>query len=222
MAVMFVRRPGPAAAPPGPLPQPAGGQGEGSADPLAPWVTGALSGDDRALQRLLEEVAPAVVGLVRVVLGARSPDVDDVAQEALLAIHDGLERFRGEASFSWYARRIAVRVAVAARRRGPAVRVETLVDEPGADVLANDERIARERRLGALRRLLDELPAGQAESLAMRVVLGCSLVEVAEATGVPVNTVRSRVRLAKEHLKDRITGDSALAALFDVEAWERP
>src|SRR5688500_4562824 len=84
MAVMFVRRPGPAVSPPGPLPQPGAGRGEGPADPLAPWVTGALSGDDRALQRLLEEVAPTVVGLVRVVLGARSPDVDDVAQEALL------------------------------------------------------------------------------------------------------------------------------------------
>lgn len=200
------------------------GQGEPreetETDPLAPWLARAAAGDERAMTELLAAVAPAVVGLVRVVLGARSPDVDDVAQVALLAIHDAVDRFRGDSSFARYARRIAVRTAVASRRRRPALELEALADEPAGPAPATDDRIARERRLTALRALLDELPDGQAESLAMRAVLGCSLGEVADATGVPVNTVRSRIRLAKEHLKDRISGDQALASLFEVDRWE--
>ena len=56
----------------------------------------------------------------------------------------------------------------------------------------------------------------------MRVVLGCSLPEVAQATGVPVNTVRSRIRLAREHIKARIESDPRLAALFELELLRVP
>jgi RNA polymerase sigma-70 factor (ECF subfamily) len=41
--------------------------------------------------------------------------------------------------------------------------------------------------------------------------------EVAEATGVPLNTVRSRLRLAKEALRRRILEDPALAATLEVD-----
>ena len=51
----------------------------------------------------------------------------------------------------------------------------------------------------------------------MRIVLGCSLEEVAAQSGVPLNTVRSRIRLAKERLKGRIEADPALLDALDVE-----
>jgi RNA polymerase sigma-70 factor (ECF subfamily) len=41
-------------------------------------------------------------------------------------------------------------------------------------------------------------------------MLSWSLEEVASATGAPVNTVRSRVRLAKEALRKRIEADPSL------------
>lgn len=169
------------------------GQGEPGeeTDPLSPWLARAAAGDEAAMAELLAAVAAAGLGLVRVVLGARSPDVEDIAQVALLAIHDALPRFRGDSSCGRYARRIAVRTAVGARRRRPPIELEALTDEPAAQAVASDDGIARERRLGVLRALLAELPDGP-ESLAMRAVLGCSLGEVADATGVPVNTVRSR------------------------------
>jgi RNA polymerase sigma-70 factor (ECF subfamily) len=187
-------------------------------DPLAPWVGRAALGDTRALEHVLEAVAPVVVAVVRVVLGPGAPDLDDVAQEALLAIHDALPRFRGDASFGRYARRIALRTAFAARRRSRSNAAEPLSDELPASEPPHDDRISRAQRLQALRVLLDELPDGQAESLAMRVVLGCSLAEVAEATGAPLNTVRSRIRLAREHIRARIGSDPHLRALFEGSA----
>jgi RNA polymerase sigma-70 factor (ECF subfamily) len=174
----------------------------------------------QAIERILGAVAPPVLAVTRVVLGPRHPDLEDVVQESLLAIHAAVRRFRGESSFVHYARRIAVRTALAARRR-PSLLLGALDEEAAADPMAPaepaPEALAREERLEAFRVLLDELPVEQAESLAMRIVLGHSLPQIAEATGAPVNTVRSRIRLAKETLRTRIVTDPGLIELFEVE-----
>jgi RNA polymerase sigma-70 factor (ECF subfamily) len=50
----------------------------------------------------------------------------------------------------------------------------------------------------------------------MKVVLGYSLEEIAQATGVPVNTVRSRMLTAKETMRQRIERDPRLADLAEA------
>jgi RNA polymerase sigma-70 factor (ECF subfamily) len=187
------------------------------ADPLAPWLPAAAAGDHAAVHAVLAGVAPAVAGVVRLMFGTRNAEAQDAIQESLLAVHAAIGRFRGECPFVAYARRIAARVALTARRRRSSESLDQIGAELAVAAPSHDERMMRERRLQALRALLDELPTGQAESLAMRVVLGCSLPEVSQATGVPVNTVRSRIRLAREHIKARIQSDSRLAALFELE-----
>ena len=72
------------------------------------------------------------------------------------------------------------------------------------------------RRTELLRGLLETLPPDQAETLSLRTILGYSLEEIAEATGVPQNTVRSRLRLAKEALRARIEANPALAEELGV------
>jgi RNA polymerase sigma-70 factor (ECF subfamily) len=71
------------------------------------------------------------------------------------------------------------------------------------------------QRQAVLRRLLDDLAEEQAEALALRVVLGWSLDEISAATGAPLNTVRSRLRLAKEALRRRIADTPGLADELD-------
>jgi len=193
------------------------------ADPLAPWLPAAAAGDEAAVHAVLAGVAPAVAGVVRLMFGSKTAEAQDAIQESLVAVHAAIGRFRGECPFVAYASRIAARVAVTARRRHASESLDEISAELGsAAAPLHDERIMRERRLQALRALLDELPSGQAESLGMRVVLGCSLPEVAQATGVPVNTVRSRIRLAREHIKARIESDPRLAALFELELLRVP
>jgi RNA polymerase sigma factor (sigma-70 family) len=188
-----------------------------SVDPLAAWLPAAAAGDDAAVHAVLAGVAPAVAAVVRLMFGSRTAEAQDAVQESLVAIHAAIGRFRGECPFVAYARRIAARTAVVARRRRSCESLDQVSAELLVAAPSHDEGIMRERRLRALRALLDELPPGQADSLAMRVVLGCSLPEVAQATGVPVNTVRSRIRLAREHIKARIESDPRLAALFELE-----
>lgn len=178
-------------------------------------VRQAAEGDLAAAGQLLHSVAPRVSAVTRAVLGPAHPDLDDAIQQSLIAFVQALGAFRGECPPPAYAARIAVRVAIATRRRARAthLRVESLATrEPPPDhgPSPTDETAAG-RRKTLLRDLLEEIPEEQAEALAMRAVLGWSLDEVAVASGVPLNTVRSRVRLAKEALRRRIEADPRLA-----------
>jgi RNA polymerase sigma factor (sigma-70 family) len=189
-------------------------------DPLGDLCVAACAGDLGAMRRVLDAVAPRVYAVARRVLGPAHDEVEDVAQEALIALVRALPAFRGECPVIGYAARIAVRTAVAARRRQRAGDRGRELAEPGAadDEASAAQTVAGARRLALLRELLAELPAGQGETLALRVVLGCSVQEIAVATGAPVNTVRSRLRLAKTALRERIEADPALAEELEVKA----
>ena len=52
--------------------------------------------------------------------------------------------------------------------------------------------------------MLSTLPEPQQQAMTMRYVLGYSLAETAEALACPSNTVRSRIRLAREALRSMI------------------
>jgi RNA polymerase sigma-70 factor (ECF subfamily) len=154
-------------------------------------------------------------------MGGGHPDVEDVAQQSLIAFIQALPAFRGDSDPSRYATTIAVRTAIAARRR---VRVDHARRDAGADAdtLASSERepgeaLASRRRKELLRDLLAELPHEQAEALAMRVVLGWSLEEIAGQSGAPLNTVRSRLRLAKESLRKTIESQPGLCEALEVD-----
>lgn len=164
------------------------------------------------MQQLLRAVSPRIQRVVRVVLGSDHPERNDVEQLSLLAFTQALGSFRGECEPAHYASRIAVRTAVHARHRlrKQQARFDDLADydEPTA-TSAHDDALA-ERRKRHVRELLEIIPPDQAEALALRVALGWSLEEIAVAANTPLNTVRSRLRLAKEALRRRIEADPLL------------
>lgn len=180
------------------------------------WAREAAAGDTIAARKLLERVAPRVVRTVRAAMGARHPEVEDAVQLALIGFIQALPSFRGECDPSLFAARIAVRTAGAVRRRSR-TRTSRLDGSVEVDALeGKPTELAASRRRAAFRSLLDDLPEAQAEALALRFMAGWSLAELAEATGAPLNTVRSRLRLGKEALRRRIHGDPALAAELET------
>jgi RNA polymerase sigma factor (sigma-70 family) len=188
-------------------------------DPLRSLARAAAAGQREATVRLMSLVAPPVTAAIRALLGPKHPELEDAVQEALLAITSALDRFRGESSFLHYARRIAVRTALAQRRsqdQGARRIAEALAAAAPATTNVAPP-LEREQRVALLARLLDELPEGQAECLAYRVLLEAPLPQIAREIGVPINTVRSRVRLARNHLRDRILGDPALAESLGLD-----
>lgn len=177
------------------------------------------TGDAAATAKLLRLVAPEMRRVVRGVLGNHSADVDDASQQALVGLVHALPAFRGDCSPVGYACRIAFRTALAVRRQR--VRLRDRCDlSVDADSLSHDDGGAQREgaglRMELLRTLLDDVPPEQAEALTLRTVLGWSLAEIAEASGAPLNTVRSRLRLAKEAVRAKIEANPELAEALGV------
>ena len=172
------------------------------------WLARRASLGHRDAQRqVLRRTVPVMLRVVRRVLGPGSLEEEDVLQEASYALLGALAAYRGECSLRHYAGRIAARQAVRARRRRERERAKVVelwrhrhgVSADGASRVARDtEGGVEEARLQAL---LGAIPSEQAEALVLRVVAGCTLAEIAQVVGVPVNTVRSRIRLARERLR---------------------
>jgi RNA polymerase sigma factor (sigma-70 family) len=196
----------------------AGVRGGAGSERLTPVVLRAQAGDSAAISQVVGELSPGVVRALTALLGREHPDIEDVAQDVLLAVVAALPEFRGDSTLLHFAVRIAARKSVVVRRRTRNVlgwlqsfwRGEYPVRP--APSLGHDE-IMSERRRALLRLLLSELPEVQAEALALRVVYGHSIEEISSITHTPFNTVRSRLRLAKEALRQRIEAEPQWAEL---------
>jgi RNA polymerase sigma-70 factor (ECF subfamily) len=89
--------------------------------------------------------------------------------------------------------------------------VETLAaSEPGVE-----DTLATQHATMAVRDLLAVLPQPQAEALGLHCVLGYTIDEIAGSAGVSTETVRSRLRLAKQALRRRMLGDPALQEVIE-------
>lgn len=184
--------------------------------PMVRLARSAGAGDHGAMRALLRELAPRIERVVRAVLGRANEDADDVIQQAMMGFVQALPAFRGDCEPVHFASRVAARTAIACARRRRTLRARhedgveldaipqntNVIPEP----LATTERT---RRMELLRDVLAQIPAEQAETLTLRCVLGWSLAEIAETMDVPLNTVRSRLRLAKTALRNVIQADPA-------------
>jgi DNA-directed RNA polymerase specialized sigma24 family protein len=122
---------------------------------LAALARLAGSGDPIATRRFLDWIWPTLARVVNGVLGARHADVDDVMQQSLLAVLQALSAFRGECHPAGYASRIALHVALRARRNAGIrlARSRSLAQLSAAEpeAICFESEVPGERRKHALR-----------------------------------------------------------------------
>jgi RNA polymerase sigma-70 factor (ECF subfamily) len=134
------------------------------------------------------------------------------------AVQTGLERawrrrssLADPTSLSAWLDRIVVREAIrlgrdkrsiAARLVGDAEGIELTVARTGEDLGSS---VATR---SSLRHAFEALPAAQRAVVALHLYLGYSIAETAELVGAPLETVRSRLRLAREQLRYRLAEGS--------------
>ena len=186
---------------------------------LDPVVAAARDGDPDAVQTLLRLIKPTVVRYCRARIGGRDLSylsADDVAQEVCLAVLKVLPNYRDRGgSFLYLVRAIAAnKVADAFRSvaRDRAKPVPELPDQPlGGSLGGNEpENHVLELDLGArLGRLMALLPRLHQEILALRIVVGLSATETAEALGISAGNVRITQYRALGKLRGMI-GDGGL------------
>lgn len=189
---------------------------------LTPVVVKAQAGDAQAIGQVVTELGPGVLRALSALLGREHPDVEDLAQDVLLAVVASLPDFRGDSTLLHFAVRIAARKSVLVRRRRRSVVgwLQTFWrgEHPLAEEPASAHEVVRgDRQRALLRILLSELPDAQAEALMLRVVYGHSIEEISVITETAFNTVRSRLRLAKEALRQRIEAEPKWAELSQEE-----
>ncbi len=159
-------------------------------------------GDGDAFAVLVErETVPIYRACLRI-LGVAA-DAEDVAQETFVIAYRSFRGFRGAGSLRAWLLRIASRQAFRRlqQRRG-ADRLEAVAEERVADRGPDPARLAvlRERH-GAVRRSVAALPEPYREVVALRFFGELSLIEIAETTGRPLNTVKTHLRRGLERLR---------------------
>ena len=197
-------------------------------DELAGLARAAAAGDADAASTLVMHLGGSMFAIVRRVLGRRHADIDDAAQDAVIALLGALPNFRNECGVAHFAHRIALLTALATLRRarvrlrftdGSGDRELDAEAEAEADDVASPwATTVSTRRRVLVRQLLDELPDVIAEALALHFILGYTVDEIAEAAAISPNTVWSRLRLGKQALRRKLEGDARLAELLEVGA----
>jgi len=185
-------------------------------DRLDAAVAEAVAGSRDALREVLETIRPIVVRYVRARVGTAERSglsADDVAQEVCLAAIQALPRYQDQGRpFLAFVYGIAAHKVADAHRAAGRNRAEPTDVVPERYSLdAGPEQIAMQSDSAArMNRLLAVLPDKQREILILRIVVGMSAEETADAVGSTPGAVRVAQHRALARLKGEIT-----AAGFD-------
>jgi RNA polymerase sigma-70 factor, ECF subfamily len=155
-----------------------------------------MTGDHQAVGALIALIRPMVVRYCRARLGRvdrSSVSADDVAQEVCLAVLTALPGYRVQGRpFLAFVYGIASHKVIDAHRAATRNRSEPVADIPDSVESADgpEQRALRIELSSEMGKLLDTLPEKQREILVLRVVVGLSAEETAEAFGSTPGAVR--------------------------------
>ncbi len=173
-------------------------------------VADAVAGDRDALREVLEIIRPIVVRYCRARVGTLERSglsADDVAQEVCLAAVMALPRYRdrGRPFLAFVYGIAAHKVADAYRAVGRDLSYPTESVPERSSTQAGPEQSAMDAdSVTRMSALLDVLPGKQRDILILRVVVGLSAEETAEAIGSTAGAVRVAQHRALARLKSAI------------------
>ncbi|MDX5340000.1 MAG: sigma-70 family RNA polymerase sigma factor [Cyclobacteriaceae bacterium] len=137
---------------------------------------------------------------------------EDLLQEVFIKVVKTLnsDRYNEEGKFQPWIIRIAHNLAVDHFRK--AKRYPTILMEDGSNVFNSlqfaessfEDKQVKEDTIELVKRLIEELPEAQKEVLIMRHYLDMSFQEIADQTGVSINTALGRMRYALIHLRKKM------------------
>lgn len=140
-------------------------------------------------------------------LGVSESDVADAVQDVFLVVHRRLGEFEGRSKVSTWLYGIAFRVA---RDRRRLAHVRRQVDDEAAIEESADDRVdvaaeaERKQGMERLEALLDELPIEQRAVFTLFELEAMSGDAIAEALDIPLGTVYSRLRIARDQFRKSV------------------
>ena len=139
-------------------------------------------------------------------LSRDASDAEDLVGQALLAGAKAWENFDGRYARSWLIKILTNEYLAMKRKRSVRPETVTLADtfDPPTDGLAQE--VENRALTGELLKELDALPEEYRLAVALCDVEEMAYQEAADALGVPVGTVRSRLFRGRRILRDRLAG----------------
>lgn len=167
-------------------------------------ITSYIKGDNRSIELLILRHKSKVYSYISLYI--RSRDLaDDIFQDTFMKVVQSIRagRYQDDGRFLSWVMRIAHNLIIDHFRREKQLGL-VLNDDYESD-LFNSKRLAednvedvmvRRQVLRDVRRLIGELPEDQREVVIMRHYAGMSFKEIADMTGVSINTALGRMRYA--------------------------
>ena len=155
-------------------------------------VTAVKSGDQRAMAELYDRYSPVVYAVALRVLGDTMA-AEDVLQEVFLQLWRNPGAFdaaRGSLG-PWLAVISRNRAIDALRKRKPETDIEDVVISVAPDLASEADR---SRAAEKVRGVLGAMPQLQRSALEMAYFQGLSHSEIANKTGEPLGTIKTRIR----------------------------
>jgi RNA polymerase sigma factor (sigma-70 family) len=176
-------------------------------DPWAPSIRSvAQSADRQAFQRLYAHFAPLIKAFLAKGMSARMDRsvAEEMTQEVMLKVWKKADSFNGSKASvnTWIftiARNTRIDFIRSSQRADRTIEIEDIWHE--ADSPEPLVEMQQRRLEVVVRQALDTLPAEQALVLEKAFVESLSHNEIAEALGLPLGTVKSRIRLALNKLQ---------------------
>ena len=173
-------------------------------------VARARRGDEAAFAELIRRHHAWVMGLCASTLGDRA-QAEDAAQDIFLKAYRSLERFQGTASFSTWLHRIAVNRCLdllRARARRKTESWDALLEDEGERIhqllVAPPDEERRREDADLVARVMARLPPAYRVALTLREVQGLSYAEIAEAMSCSLDSVKARLRRARQVFQERL------------------
>lgn len=138
----------------------------------------------------------------------RRPEAQEVTQDVFIKIYNNLSKFEYRSSFKTWAYRITVNTALNACKKMNRYQrgrqdIESVIDSQAVSVDTKKEIAIKEERSQAklrLESLLGVLNPDQRACIVLREIEGLSYEEIANTLKVNINTVRTRLKRAREAL----------------------
>ena len=168
-------------------------------------ISAYVGGDPRAFDAIVDRYERRVYGVALRMCGD-AEDARDVTQEVFVNALRALRTFRGDAQLSTWFHRVAINASYDHARKRKRRLAQPIDDEhdradegPGPE-----ESAVAASRAAAVHRALAAISAEHRAVIVLHDLQGLDYPEVAEALGIPLGTVKSRIHRARVELAKRL------------------
>lgn len=190
------------------------------ADPSEPFdegdlITRAKAGDDTAFTELLTRYERKIFRLAKNIT-QNDEDAEDVMQEAFLKAYSHLDSFQGNSKFYTWIVRIAVNESLMKLRKRKSDKLVSLDEQvdTGEDMVPREIAVwednpeaqySQEELRGILDKSVESLAPIFRSVFVLRDIEDLSTEETAEALGISIPAVKSRLLRARLQLREKLT-----------------